>query len=108
VAVKVARVSYLGIAVSTVTFVSLLLPWWSIRAPGVSIDIYPFGVVAWNVPAYDADWVVDRLLALDGRLLIVGLLVVASGVFSLLGSLKIPPLSVTPCYAESHGCSPLL
>jgi len=94
--VKMAKVNYLGVAVSIVTVVSLLLPWWSIRASGVSIDIYPFGVTAWNVPTYDADWVVDSLLALDGALLIVGLLVVVSGVLALAGSLKIPPLLIAP------------
>jgi len=91
-----AKVNYLGIAVSVATFASLLLPWWSIRASGVSIDIYPYGVRAWNVPTYDIDWVIDRLLALDGALFIVGLLVVVSGVLSLVGSLKLPPLLTTP------------
>ncbi len=94
--VKMAKANYLGVAVSIATFVSLLLPWWSIRASGVSIDIYPFGVMAWNVPSYDADWVVDRLLTLDITLLVVGLLVVVSGVLALAGSLKIPPLLIAP------------
>jgi len=93
---KMAKVNYLGVAVSIATFASLLLPWWSIRASGVSIDIYPFGVMAWNVPTYDADWVVDRLLTLDGTLLIVSLLIVVSGVLALAGSLKLSPLLISP------------
>lgn len=93
---KVTKASYLGIVISLATFTSLFLPWWSIRASGVSIDIYPFGVRAWSVTTYDSDWVVDRLLALDGALLTVGLLLVVSGVLALAGSLKLPPLLITP------------
>jgi len=94
--VKIAKVSYLGVGVGIATFASLFLPWWSIRALGVSIDVYPFGVMAWNVPTYDYDWVVDRLLTLDGTLLIVGLLVFASGSLALAGSLALPPFLVAP------------
>ena len=93
---KTSKASYLGIVISLVAFSSLFLPWWSIRASGVSIDIYPFRVMAWNVPSYDADWVVGRLLALDSTLIIVGLLVVVSSIVTAVGSLKLPPLLVTP------------
>ena len=51
---------------------------------------------ACNVPTHDTDWVVDRFLALDNALLIVGLLVVVSGVLALIGSLKRPPLLIPP------------
>lgn len=44
--VKIAKANYLGVIVGIATFASLLLPWWSIRASGVSIDIYPFTVRA--------------------------------------------------------------
>lgn len=91
---KAAKVRYLGIIISLVTFTSLFLPWWSIRASGVSIDVYPFGVMVWS--AVTPDWVVDHLLALGDAVLIVGLLVVASGVLALLGSLKLPLLLVSP------------
>jgi len=91
-----AKVNYIGVAVSIATFASLLLPWWSIRAAGVSIDIYPYSVRAWSVATYNSDWVVDRLLALDGALLIIGLLVVVSGTSAFAGSLKLPPLLITP------------
>lgn len=91
---KVAK--FLGVIVSLVTFVSLFLPWWSVRASGVSIDVYPFGVRALNFPAYDAGWVVGRLLSLDGTLLIVSLLIVVSGVLALVGSLRLPFLLVAP------------
>jgi len=94
--VKATSVSHLGIIVSLVTFTSLFLPWWSIRAPGVSIDVYPFRVMPWTVPSYDADWVVDRLLTLDSILLIVGVLVVVSTVISGVGSLRLPPLLIAP------------
>jgi len=90
------KVSYLGIIISLVTFASLFLPWWSIRASGVSMDIYPFRVMAWTFPTYDADWVVDRLLTLDSSLLIVGLLVVISTIISAVGSVKFPPLLIAP------------
>jgi len=93
---KAAKASYLGIILSLVTFTSLFLPWWSIRAPGVSIDIFPFRVMAWTVPAYDADWVVDSLLTLDSVLLIVGILVVVSTIISAVGSLKLPLLLFAP------------
>jgi len=62
----------------------------------VSIDVYPFGVMAQNVPAYDADWVVNSLLALEDTLLIVGLLMVVSSVLAFVGSLKLPPLLAAP------------
>ena len=97
----VDNVNYLGAAVSIAIFASLLLPWWSIRAPGVSIDIYPFGVAAWSVATHDdrsIEWVVDHLLALDGALLMVALLVAVSGVLSLVGSLRFPALLVTPVF----------
>jgi len=94
--VRNAKANYLGIAVSIATFASLLLPWWSIRASGVSIDIYPLCVRALSVPTYDADWVVDRLLALNIAILTVGLLVIVSGVLAAAGSLKLPPLLVAP------------
>jgi len=92
--VKAANVRYLGIIISLVTLTSFFLPWWSIRASGVSIDVYPFGVMVW--PADTPDWVVNHLLALSNAVLTVGLLVVASGVLSLLGSLKLPPLLSSP------------
>jgi len=92
--VKAAKVRYLGIIISLVTFASLFVPWWSIRASGASIDVYPFGARALNV--WSQDWVVDRLLTLDDSLLIVGLLVVASSILSLAGSLKLPPLLISP------------
>lgn len=93
---KASKASYLGIIISLVTFTSLFTPWWSIRASGVSIDIYPFRVTALNVPSYDADWVVDRLLALDSTLLIIGILVVVSSIVTAVGSLKLPLLLITP------------
>jgi len=92
--VKVSKPRYLGIIISLVTFASLFVPWWSIRASGVSVDIYPFRVMAWNV--WSQDWMVDRLLTLDGTLLIIGLLVVVSGVLALAGSLKLPALLIAP------------
>jgi len=91
-----ARVNYIGIIASIVTFTSLLLPWWSIRASGVSIDVYPFGVKALNIPTYDSDWVVSRILALDGTLLFITLLGVISGVLAVVGSLKLRPLLAAP------------
>ncbi|MEM2111234.1 MAG: hypothetical protein QXX08_05075 [Candidatus Bathyarchaeia archaeon] len=91
-----AELNYFGIATTIVIFASFFLPWWSIRASGVSIDIYPFGVIAWNVPSYDVDWMIDRLLSLDGAFLIVSLFLVASGVLALVGSLKIPLLLISP------------
>ena len=96
--VKIVKVSYLGVAVSIAMFASLLLPWWSIRANGVSIDIYPYGVRAWSVTTYDTDWVVDSLLALDGTFLLVSLLVVVSGILTVAGSLdlKLWPLLIAP------------
>lgn len=45
---------------------------------------------------YDSDWVVDRLLALDSVLLIVGLLVLVSGILTFAGSLKLPTLPIAP------------
>lgn len=90
------KVSFIGFIISLAIFVSLFLPWWSIRASGVSIDVFPYGVKAWNVPTYDADWVVDRLLTLDSTLLIVSLLIVVSGILALVGSLKLPLLLVAP------------
>jgi len=93
---KATKLSNLGIIMSLVAFASLFLPWWSIRSPGVSIDVYPFRVIAWNVPTYDADWVVDRLLTLDSTLLIVGLFMVVSIVVTAVGSLKFPPLLIAP------------
>jgi len=47
------KVNYIGVAMSIATFASLLLPWWSIRASGASIDIYPLGAIAWNVWSQD-------------------------------------------------------
>jgi len=91
---KMGKVNYLGVTVSIATFASLLLPWWSIRALGVSIDIYPYSVRAWNV--WSNDWVVNRLLTLNGALLTVGLLVVVSLILSLAGSVKFPPLLMAP------------
>lgn len=93
---QAGKASYIGIVTSLVTFTSLFLPWWSIRANGVSIDIYPYRVRTWNVPTHDTDWVVDRLLALNSAFLIVGLLVVVSGVLALIGSLKRPFLLIPP------------
>ena len=75
---------------------TLFLPWWSIRASGVSIDVYPFRVIAWNVPAYDVDWVVDRLLGLNSALLVVGLLVVVSSIMGAVGSFRFRPLLMAP------------
>lgn len=86
----------LGIIISTATFYSLFLPWWSIRASGGSIDIYPFWVNAVKVSDYDRDWVIDRLLALNGALLIIGLLVVVSSSLVLIGSVKRPFLLGVP------------
>jgi len=86
----------MGFIISVVTFASLVVPWWSIRASGVSIEVYPYGVKAWNVPIYDADWVISRLLSMDGTLVIVSLLIIASGVLALLGSLKLLHLLVAP------------
>jgi len=91
--VRIVRVNYLGVTVSAVTFVSLLLPWWSIRALGANIDIYPWGATAWNV--WSQDWVIDRLLTLNSTLLLVGLLVFVSGVLGLVGSLKFPMLLIS-------------
>ena len=91
---KTANLRYLGIIISLVTFASLFLPWWSIMASGASIDIYPFSARALNV--WSQDWVIDRLLTLDDSLLTVGLLVVASGILSLVGGLKLPLLLITP------------
>jgi len=51
-------------------------------------------VRAWVV--WSQDWVVDRLLTLDGALLIVGLIVAVSGILSLAGSLKVPLLLIAP------------
>lgn len=48
------------------------------------------------MPKHDTDWVVDRFLALDNAFLIVGLLVVVSGVLALTGSPKRPPLLIPP------------
>lgn len=93
---KAPKMNYLGIIMSLVTLMSLFLPWWSIRANGVSIDVYPYGVRAWSVPTYDTDWVVDRLLTLDSALFTVGLLVVVSSILTVAGSLKLPPLLITP------------
>lgn len=90
------KVCYVGFIISLVIFSSLLLPWWSIRALEVSIDVYPYSVRAWNVPTYDADWVVDRLLNMDGTLFTVGLLVLISGVLAIAGSLKSPLLLIAP------------
>lgn len=78
---KADKVSYLGIIFCLITLVSLLLPWWSIRANGVKID---------------ADWVVDHLLALNSALLIVGLLLIISAIVTVIGSLKVSPLLITP------------
>jgi len=93
---KAVKISYLGVIISVVTLTSLFLPWWSIRAPGVSIDVYPFRVMPWSVPAYDADWMVARLLTLDSILLIVGVLTIVSAMISLVGSMKLPPLLIAP------------
>ena len=90
------KISYVGFIISSVIFASLFLPWWSIRASGIGIDVYSYGVNAWNVPAYDADWVIFRLLSLDGILLIVSLLVVVSGILALVGSLKPSFLLLAP------------
>lgn len=96
--VKIVKVNYVGVAISVAMFASLLLPWWSIRADGASIDIYPYGVRAWSVTTYDTDWVVDSLLALDGTFLLVSLLVVVSGILTVAGSLdlKLWPLLIAP------------
>ena len=96
IVVKASNIRYFGIIICLVTLASLFLPWWSIRANGVSIDIYPYGVRALSVTTYDTDWVVDRLLALKSALLIVGLLVVVSAVTAVAGSLKLPSLLITP------------
>jgi len=86
----------LGVIVSLVALASVFMPWWSIRASGVSIDVYPFMVVARSVPGYDVDWMVVHLLGLDSRLLLVGLLVVASSVLGVVGSLRFRPLLLAP------------
>jgi len=91
---RIVRVNYLGVAVSAVTFVSLLLPWWSIRALGASIDIYPWGAIAWNV--WWQDWVIDRLLTLNSALLLVSFFVFLSGILALVGSLKFRMLLIGP------------
>jgi len=88
------KVNYIGVAVSIATFASLLLPWWSIRASGASIDVYLFGAVTWSV--WSQDWVVNRLLTLDGTLLTAGLIVVFSGALALAGSLKFQPFLIAP------------
>jgi len=95
---RVTRLSGLGVVVGLVGLASLFLPWWSIRALGVSIDVYPFRVMAWNVPSYDVDWVVDRLLNLDSTLLVVGFLVVVSSVMVPVGvgSVRLRPLLIAP------------
>jgi len=93
---RATKLSGLGVVVSLVDLASLFLPWWSLRASGVSIDVYPFKVVAWNVPAYDVDWVVDRLLGLDSALLVVGLLVIVSSVIAVVGSLKLRLFLIAP------------
>jgi len=95
---KVTRLSGLGVVVGLVGLASLFLPWWSIRALGVSIDVYPFRVMAWNVPSYDVDWVVDRLLGLDSTLLVVGVLVVVSSVMVAVGvgSVRLRLLLIAP------------
>jgi len=92
---SIDMVRWVGIAAFLVVLVSLFLPWWSIRASGMAIDVYPLGVRAWNVPVYDRDWVVDRLLDLKG-LWVVGLLVVVSCILALAGSLRFRPLLVVP------------
>ena len=93
---RATKLSGLGVVVSLVALSSLFLPWWSIRASGVSVDVYPFRVMAGNVPAYDVDWVVDRLLGLDSTLLVVGLLVVVSSAVVAFGSFRFRPLLVAP------------
>jgi len=92
---KIDVVSWIGIVMFLVILLSLFLPWWSIRASGIAIDIYPFGLRASGVPAYDRDWVVDRLLDLEG-LWVVGTLVVASCVLALVGSLWFRPVLAGP------------
>ncbi len=92
---KVDIVSWAGIAAFLVILVSLFLPWWSIRASGMAVDIYPFGVRASGVPAYDRDWVVDRLLDLEG-VWVVGTLVVVSSILAFVGSLWFRPVLVGP------------
>ncbi len=82
------KVIHVAFIVSLAIFAPFVLPWWSIRVAGVSIGVYPYGVKSWDVPTYEADWVVNRLLTLDGTLLMVGLLVLVSGVLALAGSLK--------------------
>lgn len=93
---RATKLSGLGVVVSLVALSSLFLPWWSIRASGVSIDVYPFRVMAGNVPVYDVDWVVDRLLGLDSTLLVVGLLVVVSSAVVAFGSFRFRPLLIAP------------
>jgi hypothetical protein len=93
---RAAKLSGLGVVVSLVALASVFMPWWSIRASGVSIDVYPFSVVARNVPMYDADWVIVNLLGLDSGLLLVGLLVVSSSVLGVVGSLRFRPLLLAP------------
>ena len=90
------KVRYFGFVISLVTFTALFLPWWSIRAVGVSIDVYPWGVRTLNVLTHDADWIVERLLTLDGTLFIIGLTVLISGVLALVGGLKFSTLLITP------------
>jgi len=93
---RATRLSGLGVVISLVGLFSLFLPWWSLRASGVSIDVYPFKVVAWNVPAYDVDWVIASLLGLDSTLLVVGLLVIVSSVLAVFGSFRLRLLLVAP------------
>jgi hypothetical protein len=95
-----AEANYLGL-VSIPASASLLLPWSSIRAWGVSIDIFPSGVGAWSVTEYDSDWVVDRLLALDDAFSTVCLLVVASIIPIVAGSSKLPSLLIAPVALNS-------
>jgi hypothetical protein len=88
--------SGLGVVVSLVALASVVMPWWSIKASGVSVDVYPFMVVGRNVPAYDVDWVITSLLSLDSGLLLVGLLVVVSSVLGVVGSFRFRPLLFAP------------
>jgi len=88
---RAAKLSGLGVVVGLVALSSLFLPWCSLRASGVSIDVYPFTVIAWNVPAYDVDWAIASLLSLDSTLLVVGLLVIVSSVLAVFGSLRLRP-----------------